>query len=120
MAQMTAAGKIRESRKEKMPKRVGRISFAKVITVLAIAFGIGVGLCGLDYWLASHGIGKSTEEFGVGPLDNVSLIVMLLSAIGLVITTILWIVAIIVGSFRSKPDAPQRLLDDSDDDQKQS
>ena len=52
---------------------VSRISFAKVVVVLAVVFGIGVGLCGLDIFLASKGIGKSTEEFGVGPLDGVSI-----------------------------------------------
>jgi hypothetical protein len=62
-----------------------------------------VGLCGLDYLLASRGIGKSTEEFGVGPLDGISLVVMLLSAAGLGITLVAWIVAAIVGSLGSEP-----------------
>jgi hypothetical protein len=103
-----------------MTGRGGRISFPKVIAVLAVALGIGVGLCGLDYWLASRGIGKSTEEFGVGPLDSISLIVMLLSALGLVITTIVWVVAAIVGGFGRNSNDPQKLFDNSDDEQKQS
>jgi hypothetical protein len=74
---------------------VSRISFAKVVVVLAVVFGIGVGLCGLDIFLASKGIGKSTEEFGVGPLDGVSIVVMVVSALGLVITVIAWIGAAI-------------------------
>ena len=74
---------------------VSRISFVKVVVVLAVVFGIGVGLCGLDIFLASKGIGKSTEEFGVGPLDGVSIVVMVVSALGLVITVIAWIGAAI-------------------------
>ena len=74
---------------------VSRISFAKVVVVLAVVFGIGVGLCGLDIFLASKGIRKSTEEFGVGPLDGVSIVVMVVSALGLVITVIAWIGAAI-------------------------
>ena len=95
---------------------VDRIPFAKIVTVLAVAFGLGVGLCGLDFLLASHGIGKSHEEFGVGPLDGVSLATMFLSAIGLVIATILWVVLAAVGSFSRKNSEPQRLLDKKDDE----
>ena len=95
--------------------QVHRISFAKVVTVQAVLFGIGLGLCGLDYLLAAKGIGKSTEEFGVGPLDGVSLVVMILSAFGLVITVIVWIIAAVVGSFGEKVSQPQKLFDEADD-----
>jgi len=94
----------------------GRITFAKIVTVLAVGFGIGLGLCGLDYLLAANGIGKSHEEFGVGPLDAVSLVVMVLSAIGLVLTTILWVVFAAVGSFSRKDSEPPRLLDKKDNE----
>ena len=94
---------------------VHRISFAKVAVALAVLFLIGVGLCGLDIFLASKGIGKSTQEFGVGPLDGVSVVVMALSALGLVITVILWIIAAVVGSFGKKVLQPQKLFDDADD-----
>jgi hypothetical protein len=75
---------------------IGRNPFAKIVAVMAVGFGIGLGLCGLDYVLAANGIGKSTEEFGVGPLDAPSMIVMALSACGLVIATILWVAFAIV------------------------
>ena len=96
---------------------VDRIPFAKIVTVLAVAFGLGIGLCWLDFLLASSGIGKSHEEFGVGPLDAVSLVVMVLSAFGLVITTFLWVVLAAVGSFSRKDSEPQRLLDKKDNEQ---
>jgi hypothetical protein len=89
--------------------------FAKTTIVMAVAFVIGVGLCGLDYILASNGIGKSTEEFGVGPLDNVSLAVMILSAIGLAITLVLWLVVTVARSFSRKDSEPQKLFDKTDE-----
>jgi hypothetical protein len=94
---------------------IQRISFAKVVTVFAVLFGLGVGLCGLDYLLAAKGIGKSTEEFGVGPLDGVSLVVMILSAFGLVITVIAWIIAAVVGVSVKKVSQPEKLFDEADD-----
>jgi hypothetical protein len=94
----------------------GRITFAKIVTVLAVGFGIGLGLCGLDYLLAANGIGKSHEEFGVGPLDAVSLVVIVVSTCGLVLATFLWVVFAAVGSFNRKNSEPQRLLDEKDDE----
>ena len=96
------------------------ITFAKVFVILAAALGVGIGLCGLDYFLASKGIGKSTEEFGVGPLDGVSLMVMLLSALALVITTLAWAVSAIVGSLSRESSDPQKLFGDSNDPDKKS
>jgi hypothetical protein len=95
-----------------------RSIFAKTVVVLAIAFVAGIGLCGLDYFLAAHGIGKSTEDFGVGPLDGVSLVVMGLSALGLVTTVVVWVLAAIIGSFGSSRGGsePQRLFDKKDKD----
>ena len=65
---------------------------------MAVAFLVGLGLCGLDIALGSHGIGKINEEFSVGPLDGVSLVVMALSAAGLVLSLIVWMLAAIVTS----------------------
>ena len=75
-----------------------RFPFAKIVVILAIAFLVGVGLCGIDYWLGSQGIGKSGEEFSVGPLDAPSLIIMFLSAACLILTLIVWMIAAIVSS----------------------
>lgn len=78
---------------------VNRFPFAKIVVILAIAFLVGVGLCGIDYLLAANGIGKSNEEFGVGILDAPSLIVMCLSAALLIFTLIVWAISGIVSSF---------------------
>src|ERR1700733_13682684 len=97
-----------------------RSIFAKIATILAISLVIGIGLCGMDYFLAANGIGKSNEEFGIGPLDGVSMVVMILSAAGLVITLVLWFLAAIFGfGGRGRGDTqPQRLFDDSDKESK--
>ena len=68
------------------------------VAIVAIAFLVGVGLCGIDYLLAANGIGKSTEEFGVGILDAPSLIIMALSAAGLGLTLIVWMIAAFTSS----------------------
>lgn len=87
-----------------MPQETKRSAFAPLVVIFAAGLLLGMGLCGLDYFLASRGIGKSTEEFGVGPLDGVSLIVMFLSALGLGITLAAWVVAAIFKSLTSNHD----------------
>jgi len=82
---------------------VKRFPFAKIVVVMAISFLVGVGLCGLDIALGAHGYGK-TGEFSVGPLDGISLVVMILSLAGLVLSLIVWLLAAIVRSARSKSD----------------
>jgi len=76
--------------------QVNRFPFAKIVVIFAVAFLVGVGLCGLDYVLAANGIGKSTEEFGVGILDGPSLIIMVLSAACLILTLIVWMIAAVL------------------------
>ncbi|MFZ0395480.1 MAG: hypothetical protein WCF17_00710 [Terracidiphilus sp.] len=83
-----------------------RSIFAKIVLVLCLAFLCGVGLCGLDIALAAHGIGKSTEEFGVGPLDGLSLAVMALSAMALVLTVVVWICAAVIKGIAGQTKEP--------------
>ena len=78
--------------------QANRFPFAKIVVIFAVAFLVGVGLCGLDYLLAANGIGKSTEEFGVGILDAPSIIIMVLSAAGLGLTLIVWMIAAFTSS----------------------
>ena len=69
---------------------------------MAIGLLVGIGLCGLDFGLAAHGIGKSTQQFGVGPLDGMSILVMALFALGLVLSLIVWAVSAIFRSSQPK------------------
>jgi hypothetical protein len=96
-----------------------RSIFSKLLIICAASLLLGIGLCGLDYFLASRGIGKSTQEFGVGPLDGVSLLTMFLSALGLVLTFVAWVITLTVRSLIAKPAdrEPTRLFDQDDKDQ---
>jgi flagellar basal body-associated protein FliL len=95
--------------------------FAKIVVVLAIAFCAGLGLCGLSFVAASHGF-KSNQEFGVDSIGiaGFSLIVMILSALGLVVAVVVRVMAAIFGSFSSKQrgSEPQTLFGDEDDEHK--
>jgi len=92
--------------------------FAKIVAVLAIAFGVGVGLCGISFVAAGNGF-KSHEEFGVDSIGigSFSLLVMMLSAVGLVLSLVAWAVAGTVMAWRETGE-PQALLGKEDDEQK--
>jgi hypothetical protein len=94
-----------------------RFPFAKVVIVMVVAFLVGLGLCGLDFVLGSHGYGQPHAEFSVGPLDGVSLIVMVLSAAGLVLSLLVWALAAIVGGIASsgKDKGAEKLVDGDND-----
>ncbi|MDR3752641.1 MAG: hypothetical protein P4K93_03395 [Terracidiphilus sp.] len=79
-----------------------RFSFAKLVAVMALGLLAGIGLCGLDFGLAAAGVGKSKVEFGVGPLDGVSILVMALFALGLVVSLAAWLLAAIFRSSQSR------------------
>lgn len=79
-----------------------RSGFAKTVVALAVAFCVGVGLCALDFQLAAHGIGKSKEEFGVGPLDGISMVIMILSALALVVVLLGWLITVLFLKVREK------------------
>lgn len=83
-----------------------RSGMAKTVAALAVAFCVGVGLCGLDFLLAARGIGRATNGIGVGPLDGVSLLVMFLSGAGLAITLVLWLVTAIIRAFPTRRGKP--------------
>ncbi|MGA2048891.1 MAG: hypothetical protein ABSG96_14430 [Terracidiphilus sp.] len=90
---------------------VDRIPFAKIVAVLAITFGVSLGLCGLTFVLSSSA-GSSGGIMGLGILE---LIAMALSAAGLVVTLIVWVLLAAVGSFGQKVSTPQKLFDDKDE-----
>lgn len=91
-------------------------AFAKTAIFFAVAFSIGVGLCGLDFFLASRGIRSSHGgEIGVGPLDVPSLLIMLLSGIGLIVSLIAWFIAAIVFGITHRSDPPPTILHSSHD-----
>ena len=72
---------------------VNRRPFAKIVTVLAIAFGIGLGLCGLSSVLPSH-------DLGMNWLSWLSLPIMVVSLLGLILTLIAWVIRIVIDGLR--------------------
>lgn len=83
---------------------VDRIPFAKIVTVLAIVFGIALGLCGLNLILALTPIGR-LRILDQGPMSVMGLVeigAMLLSGLGLFVTAFAWVVLVVVGSFTRK------------------
>jgi hypothetical protein len=91
-----------------------RSIFARIVTVLAIAFLAGVGLCGVDAaFLASHR--DPGQEFGPNSIvGGIGAIALLVSAAGLALTLFAGVVAVVVRAFRDKDPDPQRLFDESD------
>lgn len=98
-----------------MSKSLGeRISFAKIVIVLAVSFVLGLGLCGLDATLLAR-FRTIHEEFGPNTvIGSIGAFAVLLSGLGLVCVTIAWAVTAAVGGFRSKNAAPQKLFGDEE------
>lgn len=94
---------------------VDSIPFARIVIVLASAFGISLGLCGITAFAggALHGNGNLAMTFGI-----IELIVMALSAVALVVTVIAWVILGAIGGFSRKASDPQKLFDNADDQDK--
>jgi membrane protein implicated in regulation of membrane protease activity len=78
---------------------IDRIPFAKIVMVLAIVFGISLGLCGVTFVLSSGG-GRGGGFFvGLGVLELVALGV---SIAGLLLTLLVFVTLSIFGGFSEK------------------
>ncbi len=87
-----------------------RIPFAKLVTIFAASFGVGLGLCGLGFFLNTHGAGRGDEEFGgVQPIVILSLIIIVVSFLGLVVTLLTWALVGMLGGASE----PQKLFGDA-------
>jgi hypothetical protein len=92
-----------------------RSIFAKIFFVLAFAFIAGVGLCGVDATFLAN-LRDTHQEFGPNTfVGTIGAFALVLSALGLVVTTIAWSVMGLLG--REDPE-PQRLFDHPDDEEK--
>jgi ABC-type dipeptide/oligopeptide/nickel transport system permease component len=90
---------------------IDRIPFTRIVTVLAIVFGVSLGLCGLTL-VVSNGADGAGFLMGLGMLE---LIAMALSALGLLLTLVAWVTLAVIGSFQAKVSQPQKLFDKEDD-----
>jgi uncharacterized membrane protein len=91
---------------------VDRIPFAKIITVLAIVFGLSLGLCGVTFVLSMGGGRGGGFLVGLGILE---LIAIVLSAVLVALTLVVLVTLLIFGSFSEKASQPQKLFDEEDD-----
>jgi hypothetical protein len=91
---------------------VDRIPFAKIITVLAIVFGISLGLCGVTAVLSSG------DYIGGSFLNGLGILVaagILLSAAGLALMVVVFVTLAIFGSFSGEVSQPVKLFAEEDD-----
>jgi amino acid transporter len=93
---------------------VDRIPFAKILVVLAVVFVLSLGTCGLTASLSSS---SHSQQNGYVVVMIAGLAGTLLSGLGVLVTTIIWVIMSVAASSSRKNSAPQRLLDDKDDEQ---
>ena len=91
---------------------VDRVNFAKIVTALAIVFGISLGMCGLTFLVSVGGSSRAGFFMSLGVLE---LVVMGLSAAGLILTVVVWVTLAVIVSLRETSSQPQKRFDDGDD-----
>jgi hypothetical protein len=87
-----------------MSKRlVDRISFAKILIGFAVCAFISLGLCGVDavYEMRMSEQGKYAMQHLFSQLGVLGLVGIVVSVLGLFFTALVWMILIIVKSFRS-------------------
>jgi hypothetical protein len=97
---------------------IDRLPFAKIVVVLAIVFGVAVGLCGLNLALTTSGAFNSGGQFATTILIGSGMLevgVMLLSGVGLLLTVVVWVFASAVGGASKDDLEPQKLFVEKDD-----
>jgi hypothetical protein len=93
-----------------------RSGYAKAVAVLAVVFGIGLGLCGLDSALLAS-LRNPNDEFGPNSfVGAVGAFVVLLSGAGLGVTVLVWVVASAVSAVSGNGSEPRRLPEDKGDE----
>ena len=90
---------------------VRRIPFTKIVVILAVTFGIGFGMCGLSAFVAGamHSSRSAGNFLAIVMIIDAGVIV--LSAIGLVLTVIVWVILSIIGRSSVNQSAPPTLND---------
>ena len=77
-----------------MRQLLEQINFAKVFTVLALTLVASFGACGLTFLVFAKQSGGNNSMV---PLAIAELVLMVLSAAGLFLTFILWVIASVMG-----------------------
>lgn len=92
-----------------MPRLLRHLNFPKIVIVLSVTFGVALGACGLTAAVSSTKAGAYLVPFAV-----IELGIMVLSAVGLVLTAIVWIVVATIGNRGGAEPGTIKLFDDSD------
>ena len=92
-----------------MPRLLEHFNFPKIVTVLAVTFGVALGACGLTAVTAGNRPGQYLL-----PLAFVEVAVMVLSAAGLVVAVIIWVVVAAIGNRGGGGAETIRIFNDSD------
>lgn len=100
-----------------MSRLLERINFSKLVVILVSILGIALGACGLTALVSGNLGGGGTLILTLGFAE---LAVMILSAAGLVLTVIVWIVASIIGDSGGGSDETIRIFKDPSDGDKHS
>jgi len=94
-----------------MPRLLEHVNFPKLVTILAVIFGIAAGACGLTAIASNTKAGQYLL-----PLGMIELAVMVLSAVALVALLVVWIIVLAIGHRGGSGSTTVRLFDDSDND----
>jgi len=94
---------------------VNRIPFAKIVIGLVIVFILSLGLCGVSVVVALQPGMPHRWARLVNQAAGLDMVVLVLSAFGLVVTVIAWVVLAIVRSSVRKVSQPQNLSGGTDD-----
>ena len=86
---------------------VDRIPFAKIVTILAIVFGVALGMCGLNLLItAPLRQVPQTASAVIVALMFIEAGAMLLSGLGLIVVGVLWLVLKIAAGFNRADSGP--------------
>ena len=91
---------------------IDRIPFAKIVAILAIVLGVSLGLCGVTAFLAFNTRSGGDFLLGFGYLELAAIV---LSAVGLALTLVVFVTLWVFGGFSEKVSQPQKLFGEEDD-----
>ena len=91
--------------------------YPKTILVLAVIFLVSSGLCGLQLVVANSSRGSSIDWVLI-PLGILELVVMVLSAGGIVVVAVLWMGSVLYARFGKPQESAVQNLFNRDEDKK--
>ena len=93
-----------------------RVPFAKILIGLVVVFLLSLGMCGVTLVFSVQGGNRRsaaarllTQAFGV------EVVGMVLAAAGILVISIVWVVAVVVGSSSKKVSQSQNQMNDPND-----